>query len=152
MLRLKIGDAFQICTDECVILIHYVYDDARIGQMVRVLSRRLSQEATDFDVVVRAKEDFTVFFPLKAAARQGIVKRIGHYEIPHSFCRPERMRVKHSVGRETQGWYIVDVDSWQREFVHDLTKDQVALSPWGVWNDTLLIERVCGGWTLETWS
>ena len=28
---------------------------------------------------------------------------------------------------------------------------QKELSPWGIWNDTLLIERMMEGWTPEKW-
>jgi hypothetical protein len=46
----------------------------------------------------------------------------------------------------------VDVETLQKEVVYNLNDLQKNYSPWGVWNDTILIERLTSGWTLENWG
>ncbi|GGA49178.1 hypothetical protein [Psychrobacillus lasiicapitis] len=48
-------------------------------------------------------------------------------------------------------WHIIDYDTWSRENVERLSKEQKQLSPWGIWNDTLLKQRLAEGWTLDKW-
>jgi len=49
------------------------------------------------------------------------------------------------------GWHIIDTETWQRQLVKTLTPEQKQLSPWGIWNDTLLIENLVDDWELEKW-
>lgn len=76
---------------------------------------------------------------------------MGHYP-PSGFDKPRFMRTEHSVRGEFLGWHIVDTETWQRQLVQTLTKEQKALSPWGIWNDTLLIENLVKDWRLEDWG
>ena len=62
------------------------------------------------------------------------------------------MRTEHIVRGEFLGWHIIDTDTWQRQLVKSLTREQKQLSPWGIWNDALLIENLVNDWSLEKWS
>ena len=82
---------------------------------------------------------------------RGIVRRVGNYSIPKEFALPKKFRDEHIVRGEFICWHIIDYESWQRESIVKLTEEQKQLSPWGTWNDTLLIERLEEEWTLEKW-
>ncbi len=62
------------------------------------------------------------------------------------------MRTEHNVKGEFLGWHIIDTHTWQRQLVKNLTPEHKQLSPWGIWNDTLLIENLVNDWDLEKWS
>ncbi|WP_156350813.1 hypothetical protein [Psychrobacillus sp. FJAT-21963] len=55
------------------------------------------------------------------------------------------------VNGELICWHIIDYDTWKRETVERMTEEQKQLSPWGIWNDTLLKQRLAEGWTLDRW-
>jgi len=98
-----------------------------------------------------SKEQYSVFFPLSAANHRGIVKKVGYYPV-NEFVKPKYMRTKHNVRGEFLGWHIVDTDTWHMQLVKTLTSEQKMFSPWGCWNDTLLIENLVNGWSLEKWE
>ena len=62
------------------------------------------------------------------------------------------MRTEHNIRGEFLGWHIVDTETWQRQLVKTLSPEQKKLSPWGIWNDTLLIENLVNDWSLEKWG
>ena len=61
------------------------------------------------------------------------------------------MRAKHVVRDEFKGWHIVEVETLKRQLVNSLSYEQSKLSPWGVWNDTLLKENLEAEWSPEKW-
>lgn len=62
------------------------------------------------------------------------------------------MRDTHWVRGEFRGWQIVNLETLHTENVQTLTPEQKKLSQIGIWNDTLLRERLESGWTLEQWT
>jgi hypothetical protein len=92
-----------------------------------------------------------MYFPLSAAKKRKIVEPVGHYTID-SFEKPRYMRTEHIIGSKFWGRDIVNTETWQRQLVKKLTPKQKQLSPWGIWNDTLLIERLNEDWNLEKWG
>jgi len=83
----------------------------------------------------------------------GIVRDVQNCELPTNFELPSQMRSKNTNKNcNLIGWHIVDYNTWQRKTTVELSKEQMKLSPWDTWNDTLLIERLSSGWTLENWK
>ena len=150
MARITIGDIFEIKTSKGRAYLHYVFKDETNGDLVRVLSGLHSNRPENVEQLASTDECFFVFFPLSAANKRKIVEKIGHYE-GVIYKKPEYMRIEHSVKGEFLGWHIVNTDTWHRELVKVLDDSQKKLSPWGIWNDTLLIERLEEGWTLDNW-
>jgi hypothetical protein len=151
MPTVRIGDLFKLESDGIVAYLQYAAEDERIAQLVRVLTpyeRGLIGDPAD---LVGQNEQFLLYFPLKKALREKIVQKIGSFALPDSFQTPAFMRTKHMIGSELKGWHIVNVETWERVLVAQLTEEQKKLSPWGIWNDTLLIERLKAGWNLENW-
>jgi hypothetical protein len=88
-------------------------------------------------------------FPLKAALRKKIVEKIGNSELPNDFESPLYYRTENVFG---QGWQIVNAKTLFRDTLSILSDEQKKLSPWGSMNDTLIIELLESGWTLENWT
>ncbi|MBC7487756.1 MAG: hypothetical protein H7282_13485 [Cytophagaceae bacterium] len=150
MMRIKLGDIFEINTVKGKAYLHYIYKDPTIGDLVRVLPGLHSERPANFNELAGSKEKYVIYFPLAAANKRKIVEKVGSYL--SKFEKPKYMRAYHSVRGEFLGWHIIDTDSWQRKLVKSLNSEQKQLSPWGVWNDTLLVENLITDWSLENWT
>ncbi len=150
-MRINIGDIFEIETPIGLAYVHFIHQDNSIGELIRILPGIYSWKPNDLDLLVQSKERFMVFFPLKAAFKRKIVKAVGHYPADQ-FSKPKFMRSPHIVQGEMLGWHIINTETWQRKLVDKLKIEEVGLSPWGIWNDTLLIENLVNNWSLENWT
>lgn len=152
MARLKGGDVFEIVTPKGKAYIQYVFNNDTIGELIRVLPGVYENQPHNLAEIVDKKEEYFVHFPVKAANKQKIIELIGNFELPHDLEIPKKFRtLKKDRDGNQIGWQIVDYDTWQRETVNKLSEQQQELSPWGTWNDTLLVERITQGWTLDKW-
>jgi hypothetical protein len=151
MRKIRLGDIFEIVTEKGTAYLHYIYKDESIGDMIRVLPGLYSERPVNFEQLAGSKERYTIFFPLSAASKRKIVELVGHYSI-NIARKPDYMRTEHTVRGEFLGWHIINTETWKRELVKSLSSKQKELSPWGIWNDTLLIERLINNWSLENWT
>jgi len=152
MARLKVGDVFEIVTPKGKAYIQYVFNNDTIGELIRVLQGVYENQPQNLAEIVNKNEEYFVHFPVKAANKQKIIELIGNFELPHDLDIPKKFRtLKKDRDGNLIGWQIVDYDTWQRETVNKLSEQQQELSPWGTWNDTLLVERITQGWTLDKW-
>ena len=119
------------------------------GQMVRVLPGFFEDEPENLVGLISDSELFSVFFPLQSAHRKGLVEKISNHSLPENYKKPEYMRSRHVIRGEFKGWHIINTKTKKRELVKELSNFQIGLSPWGIWNDTLLVERLVEGWTPE---
>lgn len=150
MKRIQIGDVFEIITPKGKGYFQYVYNNKKITELIRILPSLYLEQPKDMVQVVTKKEVYFVHFPLKAAYRRRIVKLVGSYDLPNELELPKKMRTVYRVGN-LMCWHIVDYNTWKRESVKELNEEQKKLSPWDIWNDTFLIERLAEGWTPEKW-
>lgn len=150
MAKIQIGDLFEIKTPKGKAYLHYIHRDSVTGELVRVL-QGLHVEKPDLEQLAALDERYMISFPLSAAAKRKIVERVGYYS-SESFSKPKFMRTSFIVREEFLGWHLVDTETWQRQLVKDLSHEQRGFSPWGIWNDTLLINRLIDDWSLEKWS
>lgn len=150
MKRIKIGDIFELETSKGKCYLHYIYKDKLMGHLIRVLDGLHKNIPNDFSNIVNRPERYFTFFPLSAAVSQQIVKQVGN--IPLVYEKPKFMRSKHIVRDDFIGWHIVNTDTLHRELVKELNEAQLKLSPFGISNDTIIVERMEQGWTLENWK
>jgi hypothetical protein len=141
----------EIHTPKGKAYLHYIYKDPSLGDLVRILPGIYCERPANFDKLAGSNADYMVFFPLFAANKQKIVEIVGFYPAI-GFNKPPFMRTDHNVRGEFLGWHIIDTNTWQRKLVPSLSPEQKQLSPWGTWNDTLLIERISENWSLQNWS
>ena len=150
MKKIKLGDVFDIETPKGKAYLHYIFEDKTIGSLIRILPGLYSEKPDNFQVLLTSKESFMVFFPLPFAYRKNIVSLVGFAD-NSNFGKPKYMKTEHSIRKEFIGWHIIDTETWKRVLVKNLTDEQKELSPFEIWNDTLLIENLVNGWNLENW-
>ena len=144
--ELNIGDLFEISTPPGLAYLQLTHTDPDQGSLIRVLPGTHGGRPEALEPIVQTHEQFHAFFPLAAALRRGIVERVGNYEVPAtSRSFPTfRSSTKNPVTDEWEDWWLWD---GQREWkVAELSDAQRDLSPGGIINDTLLIDRVVSGW------
>lgn len=151
MARIKLGDIFEISTPKGKAYLHYIHKDSVTGELIRVLKGFYSERPANLDKLAASEERYIISFPLSAATKQKIVEVVGNYSTSN-FSKPKLMRTEHNIRGEFLGWHIVDTETWQRQLVKTLSSEQKKLSPWGLWNDTLLIENLANDWSLEKWG
>jgi hypothetical protein len=151
MIKIKIGDIFEINTPKGKAYLHYIYKDKAIGDLIRVLPGLYTERPVSFDKLAASDERYMIFFPVSAAHKRNIVEHVGYYPADN-FSKPKYMRTEHNVRGEFLGWHIIDTDTWRRQLVNELTAEQKKLSSWGIWNDTLLIKNLISDWSLEKWG
>lgn len=147
----KTGDVFEIITPKGRAYFQFVLDNKEICELIRVLHGVYNEQPNYMKKLVETKEMYFIHFPLKAAIKQGIVKYIDNFDFPKDLEFPQKMREDYSDSKGNRGWHIISYDTWQREFVQKLSKEQLNLSPWEIWNDSMLIERISQKWNLEQW-
>ncbi len=154
MRKAQIGDLFGIETPKGIGFFQYVYLNPKDDiELIRVLPGLYAEEPQNMENLVSQKEVYFIQFPVRAAYRRKIIHLFGRYEIPSGIeVPPKQMRTTHFIRREFICWHIVDFETAQRVSVKELSDEQKKLSPWGIWNDTLLIEKMVEGWTPEKWS
>ncbi len=148
-MRIKPGDIFEIKTPQGKVYLHYIYIDEFTGELIRVLPGFYQSLPKELSKLVSQKEQFVVSFPLTTAFNKKFVKLVGFSS--EGYTKPKHMRSEHIIKGQILGWHIIDTDTWQRQLVKNLSQEQIQLSPWGIWNDTLLIENLVKGWTLQKW-
>jgi len=151
MSKIKVGDVFEIETSKGRAYLHYIYGDPTICELIRVLPGLYQERPGNLDEVLAKEERYMIFFPLKAAYRRNIVHKVGHVSAD-GYAKPAFMRSDYWVRGEFKGWHIVDTETWKIQVVFELNDEQKKLSPWGLWNDTFLCERLVEGWSLENWG
>jgi hypothetical protein len=146
---IKAGDVFGIKTANGEAYFQYVKKVAPMGSLIRVLPGTYPESAPDWDSLIERESNFWIFFPVGAALRQGIVRKVGHCAIPQHAQETPVFRagvVDPSTGK-VETWWLWD---GEREWsVGTITEEQRKLPIRGSWNDTLLVKRIEEGWLPE---
>ncbi|MBX3253666.1 MAG: hypothetical protein KF862_05950 [Chitinophagaceae bacterium] len=150
MSKIKLGDIFEIITPKGNAYLHFIHKSSETGELIRVLQGLYVKRPDNFDKLVTLEERYIISFPLSAADKKKLVEHVSYFPIS-KFNKPKLMRTEYNVGGKFLGWHLVDTETWQRQLVKTLTPEQKKLSPWGIWNDTQLIESLINDWSLENW-
>lgn len=152
MSKVELGDIFELTTEkgnkiyfQCV---EVPFDTKNEVELIKVFYNLWSDTPTELKSIIKS-DYFLNRFPLKSAMRKKIVTKIGNYAIPEYFEVPRYYRTINFTG---DAWQIVDSKTLKRETVSKLSEEHRKLSPWGMMNDTLIIELLEQGWKLETWT
>jgi hypothetical protein len=149
-MKLIAGDIYRIKTKLGFAFFQYFETSEEI-EYIRVLAT-ISEGGNITQEEIDRKERWTIGFPVKAATRKKIIERIGNFGIPENFTTPKYARTPHNIRGEHLGWHIVDRNTWNLQLKTELDEEDLEISPWGIWNDTLLIERLEGNWSLSDWK
>ena len=150
MASVKPGDVFEIDTPIGKAYFQVTLFDPGQGHLIRVLPGGF-ETTPDLEALVSVTERFWLYFPLGAAWRRKIVKRVSNEAIPEAARRRLLMRSPgHVEGGRVERWAIVDGDRIVK-WVPTLTDAERNMQTSGTWNDTLLIERIASGWRPRDW-
>ena len=145
--RVRIGDIIELPTKRGFSYGQFSHKHARYGALIRVLPEFFRARPDDFAELVHRPEMFVTFFPLQAAVNRGIFEVVGNCVVPE-FAKAFplfRAGVADPATRKVKMWWLWDGEKeWK---VGDITTEQRKLPLRGIWNDTLLIERIEIGWT-----
>jgi hypothetical protein len=134
----KLGFALALCT----------HTHEQYGALLRVADGTFDQGPPArltqvFDAPVR----FSCFFPLRHAIARGIVSVAGRIDVPKTLQAFPVFRAGFidPASRKVEQWWLWDGEKeWK---VGALTEEQNHLPVRGIWNDTILLERIEGGWS-----
>ncbi len=146
----KIGDIIEITTAKGLAYAQLSHFHPRYNALLRILPGFFSKRPSDFLTLVNQPEKFVNFFPLQAALNQGIFEIVGNQPVPdtaESFPLFRTGIVDPVTGKVRVWWFWDGEKEWK---VGDISEEQRNLPLRGIWNDTLLIERIESGWTPST--
>lgn len=149
--RPQIGDVIEILTPHGLAYAHYTHKHPSYGALIRVIHGMFDSRPEDFRKIVMLSLQFCTFFPLGAACNRGIVRVIANEPISAANREFPTFRAS-TKGRDGSwgDWWLWDGDKEWR--IGKLKPGMAALPPRGVINDTLLVERIIGGWRHEHFS
>jgi len=147
--RPRIGDVIEVPTRAGFGYAQYTHEHREpptYGALLRVLPGTFPTRPTNLQSLVQQPEAFLCFFPLGAACRRDLIQITGNEPIP-SWAQPFpvfRTGVAGPSGRVYQ-WFLWDGKS--ETSIAELTPELAALPVLtGVWNHTLLAERIATAW------
>ena len=149
--KIEIGDIFELPTNKGYVYLQCVQipeDRRQELELIRIYYHVHPHSVADVSFI-QESEFFYLRFVLQAAYNRKIVDKVGNISLEPEFRIPRYFRTENAFG---EGWHIIDTLSRQRETIIELSEEHRKISPWGTWNDTLLIDRLDKGWTLENWE
>jgi hypothetical protein len=144
----RLGDVIEIPTPGGLAYLQYTHDHQRYGALVRILPGLFETRPGEISTLVQQRERFVVFFPLRAAVRQGIVEIVSSEPIPEPSVPFPLFRARGAIKPGTNRvlwWALWDGQAYHR--LGELSPEQRDLPIVGIWNDTLLAERIASGWS-----
>ena len=147
---IKPGDVFHIKTPKGLAFFQYTYKHDEYGHLIRILPGLFDAIPTAFEELAKIKELYYTFFPLSAAVAKGIVVYVARMTLPDSARKPPTLRRAgaRARGGKALNWWILSPGG-DEFLVNELNEEQAQYSIAAIWNDTLLVERICSGWLPE---
>jgi len=150
VIRLKIGDIVEIKTSNGFVYAQYTHKHVRYGALLRIFKNNYIARPSDLDNVLKDDVVFSTFFPLKGAVKIGSVEIVGNLSVSNTLSQFPTFRagvIDPSTGKVAIWWLWDGEREWK---IGRLTEEQKKFPIRGVWNDTLLIERIESNWTPYT--
>jgi len=146
--RAKIGDIVEISTTKGLAYAQLTHKHPMYGELVRVVEGFHSVRPAIGDVADRDTR-FVTFFPLTAAVSRGIFQIVGNAPVPEPSKQFPIFRsgTPDPQTKKVANWWLWDGQNEWR--VPSLSPEQQKYPILGIWNDTLLVERLEQGWKLE---
>lgn len=152
--RPRIGDIIEIPMSSGFAYMQYVLkhdEPPHYGPLMRVFPGIFDSRPEDFTELSQQPERFLAFYPLAAAANQGLVKIVGASEIPERLRHFPLFKAAGAIDEErgrVKDWWLWDgKKEWN--IGKKLTKAQKRLSICECITHGLLVERIETGWSPE---
>ena len=150
MARPKLGDVVEFKTKYGLAYAQYTHKHELYGALLQVFRGFHDSRPDSFADVVGSKPMFICFFPLGAAVSRKIVSIAANAALSQEARQFPIFRVaglSDPVTWKVRSWRLWDgTNEWK---VGDLTPAQRTYPILGVWNDSILIERIETGWRSE---
>ena len=144
----RLGDVIEIPTPKGFAYAQYTHKHTKYGYLIRVFPQVCSERPESFKKIILESPRIISFFPLGAACKRGIVKIVSN-ELISAASRDFpvfRSGLANSNGKVENWWLWDGVNEWPIGKLKDgMEKYPIR----GIWNDTLLIERIVEGWCHE---
>jgi len=140
-----IGEMFEMETACGPIFLHHVAKNTTFGDVVAV--HRRNEAPTTPDEL--SSEIFALLFPIGAAKRRGICRKVGTAAIPPKFERDRLRYPFHYRDGRLLYWVLVENGQEQRG-IKELTREQICYPIAVAVNDTALQDLVCAGYDAAT--
>lgn len=138
----RIGDVLEISTRRGLAYLQITHTDSLMGFLLRVIRGFFAERPTDLEAVINRPTQFVAFFPVVFALKEGILSNVGNTAVPETERSFPVFRVAGAIDRggRVLNWSLWDGSSY--EDIAELLPEQRTLPIKGVWNDTLLRERI----------
>lgn len=142
------GDLLEIRSAEGVAYVQVVGKHPEYGFAVYVFPRFYPDRLEDFGKLTQ-EEGYVAFYPAQAAAREGLVKIVGHGQLPFGIEVPAKLRRAgaRAPSGEVLTWVIED--GGQESVRKQLQEGEKQIPIAAIWNHELLVERISNRWRPE---
>ena len=152
-MKVRIGDLIEIKTGKGLVYALYTHrhdNPPKYGAMLRIFNQVYPSRPTNFDATIKLAVRFSVFFPLQAAVNRGLVEVVATLQVPEELKQFPVFRsgMVNPETKKVDAWWLWDGEKEWR--IGRLTQEQRKLSIRGVWNDTILIQRIEEDWRPES--
>jgi hypothetical protein len=149
-MKVQIGDLVEVKTKKGFAYALYTHSHdkrPRFGAMLRLFDELYPSRPANLNAIVSGRVRLSIFFPLQAAVDRGLVEVIGRVSIPKSLQTFPIFRtgMVNPQTKKVDSWWLWDGEHEWR--IGELTPEQRTLPIRGVWNDTILIQRIEEGWS-----
>jgi hypothetical protein len=145
--QVRIGDILEIPTSKGLAYAHYTHQHPTHGGLIRLFEAVLENRPSDFSELANGPVRFSTFLPVAAAVKRRVFKVVGHEVVaPHNQPFPIfRNGIADPKTKKVSVWWFWDGErEWK---VGQITPEERKMPIVGVWNATLLVERIEAGWT-----
>ncbi|MCB6182041.1 hypothetical protein LIN78_00530 [Leeia sp. TBRC 13508] len=145
---LKAGDTFSIETDSGVGYFQFIKINKTYGSLIRVVPGVFPFDDCFSPDRLQVESNFWCFFPVSACLKKNLISKVGCYPIPeHAVVPFFRHGVVNQSTKKVDTWWLWNGE--QEWMVGELNNEQRRLPILGVWNDSLLRNRLEAGWLPE---
>ena len=145
-MKIKVGDIVEIKTSRGLAYAIFTHKHPRYGVLLRVFDGFFESRPSDLAILASRDVSMEALFPLQAAVDRGNVGIVGNLSVPLILSEFPTFRagMVHPLTGKVKDWWLWNgTEEWR---IGELSNDQRNLPIRGVWNDTLLIQRLENGW------
>lgn len=149
MARARIGDVIEIETPNGIgygILSHKHSD---YGYLLRVFDLLVEKRVESLGEILGTRTRFNCFYPVGPAVRQKLVSFVFHCDVPEDLREFPLFRTGFPSlqSKKIDRWEL-----WDGEHLWPIgvpSADEAKISPLGIWNHALLVDRISNRWSPE---
>lgn len=143
IIGIKIGDILEVKTSKGFAYIQYTHEDPVYGEIVRVLEGifKDAQHPDQLCILAQNPHVFVAIIPLAAVVKKKIFQVVARCDVPAFASQYPTFRTAKGAYKR---YVLYDGNKkWRKE---DLSSEEKAFPVLGIWNDTLLVERIAENW------